>query len=274
VIESPGSLEQLPVSIESPGEVSKAPSKLGRWLLVGTLLFTYFPVQLVLALPYVLVVTVLSETPMTYDELLSDPSFSWAALLAAAGAALITIIAALLWPKLWQRLSSTFAPFADWLSWRKPRIIPLWVIPVGAIGVMMIIGYGVSELVGPTDVAVQQQLFSTQGLTIASLIVVTTVVPLAEELVFRGAIYNAFLSIVPQDRPAWLRHILPFIASSILFAAAHLLAGFDTPGAIVGIFLLSFFLTALRTVTGSVQSGFLAHLVWNGIAAVGAAMMP
>jgi membrane protease YdiL (CAAX protease family) len=274
VIESPASLEQPPTSIESSGEAQKAPSKLGRWLLAGTLMITYFPFQLVLALPYVLAVTVFSQMPMTYDELLSDPSFSWAALLSAAGAAAITVVAALLWPKLWQRLSSTFAPFADWLSWRKPRFIPLWVIPVGTVGVMMIIGYGVSELIGPTDVAVQQQLFSTPGLTIASLIAVTTVVPLAEELVFRGAIYNAFLSIVPQDRPAWLRHSLPFVASSILFAAGHLLAGFDTPGAIVGILLLSFFLTGLRTATGSVQPGFVAHVVWNGIAAVGAALLP
>jgi len=269
VIESPGSQEhQFDPSHESP-----APSMLGRWLLVGTLLSTHVLLQLILGLAYFYWMTSLSVMPMSVDELLVDPSFNWVALLAAGFAAVMTIATALIWPSVWEKVTSSDFSFAEWFSWRKPKFIPLWAVPVGTIAVMMFVGYGVSALVGPTEVEAQQGLFSTLGLAFASSVTVTTVVPLAEELVFRGALYNALLAIVSKERPAWLRHVLPFVVSGALFAGAHLLTGFVNPGSIVSIILLSAFLTGLRALTGSLWPGLVAHIVWNGVAAIGAILM-
>ena len=70
----------------------------------------------------------------------------------------------------------------------------------------------------------------------------------------------------------WRRHIVPFVLTTVLFGAVHLLAGFQAMGSIVLIFLLSAYLTALRAVTGSVKTSIVAHLVWNLTAAVGLAI--
>jgi membrane protease YdiL (CAAX protease family) len=269
LIESPYSQKQ---PLDSPHE-SPAPSMLGRWLLVVILLSTHVLLQLALGLAYFWWMTSLSVTPMSIDELLVDPSFNWAALLAAGFAAVMTVFAALIWPVIWEKITASAVPFAGWFSWRKPKFIPLWTVPVGTVVVMIFVGYGVSALVGPTEVEAQQGLFSTLGLALASSITVVTVVPLAEELVFRGALYNALLDIVSKERPVWLRHILPFVVSGALFAGAHLLTGFVNPGSIVSIILLSAFLTGLRALTGSLWPSLVAHIVWNGTAAIGTILM-
>ncbi|MBN1120429.1 MAG: CPBP family intramembrane metalloprotease [Anaerolineae bacterium] len=256
-----------------PAHESPAPSMLGRWLLVGTLLSTHILLQLVGGVAYFYWMTNLAVMPMSVDELLADPSFNWAALLAAGFAAVMTVFAALIWPVAWGKITSSDFSFAEWFSWQKPRNISLWVVPGGTIIVMMIVGYGVSALVGPTEVEAQQGLFSTLSLAFASTITVTTVVPLAEELLFRGALYNALLNIASKERPAWLRHVLPFVVSVALFAGAHLLTGFVNPGSIVSIILLSAFLTGLRALTGSLWPSLVAHIVWNGTAAIGALLM-
>ncbi|MGF1507825.1 MAG: lysostaphin resistance A-like protein [Anaerolineae bacterium] len=126
---------------------------------------------------------------------------------------------------------------------------------------------------GETDVQAQEVLFSTNtGLTIFTAMMVVSVVPFAEEFVFRGALYNALLPEAHDLSAAqldWKAHRLPFLISMVAFVALHLIAGFGTASAILQIVILSTFLSGLRTITGSVWAPVIAHLCWNALAAVG-----
>jgi membrane protease YdiL (CAAX protease family) len=104
---------------------------------------------------------------------------------------------------------------------------------------------------------------------VISSITVIFIAPISEEIVFRGGLYNALLRSPRNDVPPWQRHILPYILTSLAFAALHLSAGFERIGSIVLITVFSFYLTALRSYTGSIRTSFIAHLSWNTLAAVG-----
>nr|MBN1228353.1 CPBP family intramembrane metalloprotease [Anaerolineae bacterium] len=254
------------------------PSRIGRWLLAGVLFSAYLPMQLLLALPAIAILMVFGGyadlfdptlTMEAYDEMLASDEFLWLTLVVAAIAAVLTVLAALLWPKAYQMVTRKYHTFGEWLAWRKPRIIPIWLIPLLTVPAMLFIGAGVSLLFGPAEIDVQMDLFSTPALQAASLVVVSTVVPVAEELIFRGALYEALLAHRRKHTPDWPSHILPFTLVTLLFAFVHLFAGFETIGAIIQILLLSTFLTAIRAVSGSVTASITAHLVWNLIAAIG-----
>ena len=102
------------------------------------------------------------------------------------------------------------------------------------------------------DVGVSDRLFSLD-LAIA-FVVLVIVVPLCEELIFRGILYGKLRSAK-----------LPVAASvffvSLLFGVAHgqWNVGIDT-------FALSLVLCTLREYTGSIWSGFLLHAIKNSVA--------
>lgn len=243
------------------------PSRLSRWLLFMALFTAYVPMQIVFALPVVLVT--MSTGRLSTLEDLQDPTLlAWMTLLSAAPAALLTLGVGLAWPRLWSWLASVRFALSEWVAWRKPRILPLWSAPLLTLVMLVVVGFGVTLLIGPAEIEMQVQLFSTPGLQVFSALLVSTVVPAAEELIFRGALYNALLGKPREGLPAWRRHVAPFLAASISFALLHLLAGFGTAASLVMILLLSFYLTALRTVTGSVLPSITAHLVWNLAAAL------
>lgn len=87
------------------------------------------------------------------------------------------------------------------------------------------------------------------------------IVPIAEEVLFRGLLYTSFKKALPIFWAA--------LATSLIFAAGHLpeggaagplyVAGIDT-------FLLSFFLIYLREKTGSLWSSIALHATKNSIA--------
>lgn len=248
-------------------ETLSQPSRLGRWLLAGALFMAYLPMQVLLAIPAVAVVVAVGGAT-SLDELLESELLLWLTLGAAALAAALTIVVALAWPWLWRLLTSRNVPLGEWIAWRLPEKLPLWTVPLLTLPMLLLVGALVSLLFGPTEIEIQLQLFSTPALRVASAIIVSTVVPVAEEVIFRGAIYSALLP--PEaGQGGWRRHVLPFVVTALLFAAVHLLAGFETAAAIIQILILSSFLTALRTVTGSVMPSMLAHLVWNFTAAMG-----
>ena len=237
----------LPLGGE-PGQAAE-PSRLGRWLLAGVLLTTYLPMQVVIAVPFMItLITAQGDITLdNIDRLLTSDALLWVTLLSAALAALLTIIVTVAWPVLWERLTSRDVPPAEWVAWRRPRRIPLWLVPVITL----------------------PMLFSTPALQAASLITVSTVVPVAEELIFRGALYNALLPPPRAGTPSWQRHIVPFVVSALVFGAVHLLAGFQTAAALIQIALLSLYLSALRALSGSVKTSIMGHLVWNLTAAIG-----
>jgi membrane protease YdiL (CAAX protease family) len=255
-----------PLTVASPDE----PSRLGRWLFAVTLVISYLPMQIVFALPAVGYYLLSHPIRSTADlqTLLESDYVVWASLIAAALAALLTICVALVWPWVWAIFTRRHISLREWLAWRKPERFPLWSVPLLTVPIVVLLGL-VAVLVGPAEVEVQLELFRTPALQIASTLVVSSIVPVAEEFIFRGALYSAILPREVPDREDWQRQILPFALTTLLFAAVHLLSGFQTWAAILQIALLSAFLTGLRMLTGSVKPGLLAHLLWNLTAAIG-----
>lgn len=256
------------------------PSRLARWVFAGALFTAYLPMQLLIAVPFVLVYFAMQGPAAITDiqDLTEQPELLWMTLAAAGIAALLTIGLALAWPAIWRVLSRRPVPFREWLAWVRPRYLPLWSVPLLTVPVLILVGLVVFMQFGPTEIDIQMQLFSTPALQAASLLVVSTIVPVAEEFVFRGALYNALLgpdrhSVADGDEARdvgrWRRHAVPFVITTLAFASVHLLAGFETVAAIIQIMLLSLFLTLLRSVTGSVKPSVAAHLLWNLIAGVG-----
>lgn len=86
---------------------------------------------------------------------------------------------------------------------------------------------------------------------------VAVVVPVAEELFFRGFVYGTI------ERSHGAR--AAFAASVLLFAAAHLPQVWNAWGAFSAILLTGLVLTALRARTSSVLVPALAHLAYNGV---------
>jgi membrane protease YdiL (CAAX protease family) len=259
--------ENVPPEGDVPpkGEVEPETPRWARWVLAGLLLGTYIMVQLVVIVPVLAYKMMMGEI-MTEAQLgafvLSEAGLG----LALAGAALgavCTIGIALAWS-----LLSRQGP-GVWIAWRKPLHFKLWLVPLLTIVVMVIVLPLIALAVGEAEVETQMMLFSTGTLQVASTLVVTTVVPFAEEFIFRGAFYNAVLPRVKPDVPAWKRHVVPFLFCSLLFAAVHVPTGFLTAPSIIMILLLSFFLTGLRAWTGSVRPSILAHMIWNLFAAIG-----
>ncbi len=244
------------------------PSRWSRWVLVGALFTTYVPMQIVFAIP-LLAVAVLTGQIRSMADLTNTSLVLGMGLFAVALSAALTIVVAGMWPRLWGQFSRVRVAFADWMSWHRSERISLWAVPPLTVFVLGGIELGLAQIVGSAEIEVQMQLFSTPELQAASLIVVSTVVPIAEELIFRGALYNALLAHAPANTPAWRQHLVPFTIVALTFAAIHLLAGFETGAALLQIALLSMFLTALRTITGSVKASIVAHLAWNLLAAVG-----
>lgn len=252
-------------------EAAAAPFHPPRWALfvLTVILFaTYMGVQLAIAL-VALVWMIVTKQPITQEMLLESETFIWVSLIALAVSAAVTIGVALIFPLGWRLATSrSEGGPAGWLAWQKPNRLSLWLIPLATFPLMIVVVAGVTWLFGQAEVNAQLLLFSSRSLQIVTTIVVTMLVPLAEEFIFRGALYNTLLSPEKDGQPEWRRHTLPLIVTSVAFALVHLVAGFETIAAIVQITVLSFYLGGLRAVTGSVKASLAAHVTWNLVSAV------
>ncbi len=251
----------------SPGP----PSPLARWLLAGALFTAYLPMQVVIGVPLVVVALMATGQPgetASLEALADSPAVLWITLLVAGAAAALTVVVAAGWGAAWEWVARQRVTAAEWLAWRTPRKFPLWSVPLLTLPMLVLIGVVVVMRFGPVEIGIQMQLFSTPALQAASTLIVTTVVPVAEELIFRGALYNALLPPARAGMTAIRRHALPFVVCSVLFGAVHALAGFVTAGAIVQVMLLSVYLTALRSLSGSVKASIVGHVTWNAAAAL------
>ncbi len=267
----------IPVPADAPVDVAEPePTRGSRWLLAGLMIFVLLPVQIVLGIPVILVAIVLKTggdfRPQVIASLLEDFIVSdlaiWLTLGIAALTAILAILLAVFWPRLARSRGHRFS-FALWFSAAPPTgPIRLWMVPLITVGAMLLTGLGVTSVTGEAEVDIQSLLFSTPALAIVSTLVVSTLVPVAEELTFRGALYGALLGDTSRQHRVNVPHLIPFIITAIAFAAVHMLAGFDTIGSIVQVFLLSLFITYLRWQTGSVIASITAHAVWNFTAAL------
>jgi len=245
----------------------QSPRRLFVWVLAILLLGAYFVAQLVPGVAYLAVRYPDGDFP-DMDTLGQSDEFAWALIIGLALGGLATIGVAWLWPRLWPK-----ADASQWLAWRPPQRLAWWVIVLITLPLAFGVAYVTVELFGAPEVAIQEQLFSVStSLTAVAAVVVATLAPVAEELIFRGALYNGLL---PAREPRrWTHHILPLLATSATFALLHLAAGFETAGAVIQIAALAIYLGALRAVTGSVQGSLIGHVSWNMLAAIGLALMP
>lgn len=271
-IEQPPADESASVGESTPAEqrhLDSHPRRVGYWLLAAILFVLYMMLQVVFALPvagYLMIV----HQPRTMEEMqalmLSDAGL-WMMFLAVAFAALVTVLAAWVWPWIWDRLLNGGRYGLDeWIAWRRPAHLKLWMVPLVTVAFLVGLSLTVLNLTGSAEVEAQTQLFSVPNLQIISTIVVSTIVPIAEEILFRGALYNALLP--GGSRPAWQRHLIPLAVTTISFTAIHLLAGFQTFSSLLLLAMLAFFLGTLRALTGSVQSSIAGHMTWNLLAAL------
>ncbi len=241
-----------------------------RWILFGLLLFSYLILQLVIAFPVLLYLFFAGKISLQseFAPIENAPPVIWMSLIIAGVTAVITVLVAWGWPLLWRRFKGQDFGQTGWLSWQKPQRLKEWLIPVITVPFLLVTAAGVDTIIGSAEVETQLTLFSTPALQVFATLIVTTVVPLAEELIFRGALYNALLLPLSVERPPWLRHILPLIVTSFSFSLIHLFAGFESFASILLITLFSFFLGSLRALTGSVRASVMGHVVWNVIGAL------
>lgn len=95
--------------------------------------------------------------------------------------------------------------------------------------------------------------FGSRMDNILAFITLVVIAPVAEETLFRGYLYGKLKVHVPV--------IWAAVATSLLFALAHLQLNVG-----IDVFVLSLFLCGLRSLTGSIWSGILVHMIKNGIA--------
>lgn len=92
----------------------------------------------------------------------------------------------------------------------------------------------------------------------ALFVVIAVLVPISEEIFFRGAVYGALRRSKTPEFPA-------AVVTALGFTFCHADARQLLP-----ILLMAFLLGALRTLSGSILPGIAAHIGFNGLAIIGA----
>jgi membrane protease YdiL (CAAX protease family) len=141
---------------------------------------------------------------------------------------------------------------------------------VGTVALSM----GVSHLgIEPQGVKQVMEFVREPGVLTPSLIVLAVLAPLVEELIFRGLLYGWIEGLWTWAAGRWPRlpahwaTIVAWIVSSLAFAAAHY-----EPAHIVLVLPLGNMFGWLRRRTDSLLPSFIAHVVNNGFAVLGAAL--
>ncbi len=131
----------------------------------------------------------------------------------------------------------------------------LWLAPVVGLG-LWFAGVVLSGIVPATGVAPIQTLVSSSS-GMLSVATAAAVVPLAEELFYRGFLFGTIAA--RAGKP------VAFGVTVTLFTLAHLSQAWGAWGAICAILVTGLVLTGLRWWTGSVIVPALVHLAHNGI---------
>lgn len=144
------------------------------------------------------------------------------------------------------------------LGWQPPPWLALAAVPVlllgGLVG-MAVINLGIAAVLGEFDNPQLDGLTGGQAVspteTIALLLLVAVLVPIVEELFFRGMIY-----------PLLRRHgaVVAIVGSAALFSVAHFI-----PVVMPALFFIGLILGALREWSRSVIPGIVFHALQNGL---------
>ena len=85
--------------------------------------------------------------------------------------------------------------------------------------------------------------------------------PVAEELIFRGWLYDKIRTRLSLRVPEWAGVIISILIVSVLFGIVHMQWNVG-----VNVFALSVILCLLREVTGSIYAGIFTHMIKNAVA--------
>ena len=156
--------------------------------------------------------------------------------------------------------------FGQAMRWNWPRAWPAYL----ALGVVFAIGLQLLARFLPMPKEIPMEAFFKTALRAWTLsIAAMTLVPLMEELFFRGFLYPAVAR--------RLGVIFAVLFTTVSFTAIHVpqLADPHLPlvaswGAVLLIFTIGFALTIVRAVTKSVAAGVLMHMAYNGFTSLAA----
>jgi membrane protease YdiL (CAAX protease family) len=223
--------------------------------------------QLVLAIPVLRWLIATGQVNEAEEALDNGIMLTWA-VVALGIAALATILITAVWPRLWHRFTGRDShTLAEWVGWRDVSPALLWTIAIITPFLLVTILAVVAYVFQQAEPNLQEKLFQSEGSRFLILIIAPTLVPIAEELIFRGALYNALLP-TRQGLTMLQRNIIPLVLTSAVFAGVHYYSGVDTLTGMIQISVLSLYLGVLRALTGSVKASIAAHVSWNMLASV------
>lgn len=151
----------------------------------------------------------------------------------------------------------------DLLGLVKRSVGRVWIYGLGAVLVMLLLGFGLFELgyepwlqshgfevIQPAVKALQQETrWSVLSLLTLSSVVVA---PVCEEIVFRGFLYGVMKK--------YAGGVVAAVVSSLVFAAAH-----GSVAVVLPLFVFGLLLVIAYERTGSIWSSVLAHACFNGL---------
>ncbi|MCA9334566.1 CPBP family intramembrane metalloprotease [Candidatus Saccharibacteria bacterium] len=141
------------------------------------------------------------------------------------------------------------------MSWTDIGLSPVfYVVYMVTLAIVMVMVESFFPFL-PLD-QVQDIGFTAFGSSTDNIVAFVTLVvfaPVAEEVLFRGYLYGKLKVYVPA--------VVAALVTSFLFGVAHLQLNVG-----IDVFILSLFLCALRSLTGSIWAGILVHMIKNGVA--------
>ena len=147
-------------------------------------------------------------------------------------------------------------PFWETIGWKWTPGFNFWTcagLAIVLLGVGMAITFIMHDQPTPLDDMIKRS--AAGRYTIALLATFTA--PLTEEFVYRGVLYSAIQRFTGK---AWAVAIV-----LLMFTLVHVPQYWPSFGVILTIAILSFFLTAIRSYTGSILPCVVIHTVFNGI---------
>jgi hypothetical protein len=150
-------------------------------------------------------------------------------------------------------------PFFRMLGWEWGKGFTLW-RSAGLAVLLLLMGFGIGWLTGPTDNALERLIQSSRGAALATAFAASITAPLVEEIVFRGVLYSALRRLAGVGGAA--------AAVIFIFALIHVPQYWPSYGVIATILLLSVVLTLIRARTRQLLPCFIVHFVFNTIQAV------
>jgi membrane protease YdiL (CAAX protease family) len=146
--------------------------------------------------------------------------------------------------------------------WHEPSPLKKWGIVVGTVALSFAIFQVVPRLVPDSKTTpFAEMLKASQAVRYVVAFLAVFTAPLVEELVYRAMLY------APLKRA--MGAVGAVITATLLFALVHVPQYWGAWGSLIGLLLLSFFLTVVRAKTKSIFPCVAIHTLFNTVGAIG-----